>query len=112
MFVRIRVNTWNLKKVVIPAIKFYTTSNVPVVLTFMAYYTQSVPFWHRKNYVWKKRTINSYFCLKQNVVDRIINRFKTNPLVYTCGFKNTHACKFCGNCIREYYNAKERLRKD
>lgn len=112
MFVRIRTNTWNIKKVMIPAIKYYTERETVVVLTFMAYYTEIIPEKHKKNYIWKKRTTNSYYCLKQEVIDKIMNQFKDNPYVYSCGIKGQHACKYCGNCVREYYNAKERMRND
>jgi len=36
--------------------------------------------------------------------------YDDNELVYTCGYKNSHSCSRCGNCVREYYNAKERMR--
>ena len=112
MFVRIRTNTWNLEKVVKPAIKFYSDCKVPIILTFMAYYTNAIPKRHKSKYIWKKRTLNSYWVLKQKEIEKIMNKFKTNPFVYSCGIKGQYACKFCGNCIREYYNTKERIRGD
>ena len=62
MFVRLRTNTWNLEGAIIPAVKHYTKNNVPVVLTYMAYYTETVK--EPENYEWKKRTLNSYWVLK------------------------------------------------
>jgi len=111
MFVRIRINMWNLKTVVNSAVEYYTSKDVPVVLTFMAYYTQKIPKKHEKCYMWKKRTLNSYWVLKSKYVESVINTFKDNLLVYTCGWKNSHSCKYCGNCIREYYNTKERIKQ-
>ena len=110
MFVRIRSNMWNVEKVIAPAVAFYTSKNVPVVLTFMAYYTDAVPEVYRECYEWKKRTLNSYWVLKREYVDKIMTMFKDNPFVYSCGVKGRYECKFCGNCIREYYNTKERIR--
>lgn len=110
MFVRIRVNAWNISSVVIPAVSFYTMRDTVVVLTFMAYYTKNIPSQFKHFYSWKKRTINSYYVLKDYKIAEIIKLFKNNPLVYSCGVKGEHSCTFCGNCIREYYNTKERMR--
>lgn len=109
MFVRVRTNTWNFEEVVNPVVDYYTKRGVVVVLTFMAYYTTKIPEGHERCYEWKKRTLNSYWVLKQGYVDGIMQQFKKNPYVYSCGIKGRHECLFCGNCIREYYNAKERL---
>lgn len=110
MFVRIRTNLWNLNQIVIPAIKYYTDMGTSVVLTFMAYYTTPIPKKYKKDYIWKKRTTNNYWCLKPEKIDEIMNKFKDNPYVYSCGVKGQYYCKFCGNCLREYYNTKERMR--
>lgn len=110
MFVRVRVNTWNLQKVIEPAVSFYAKKGVVVVLTFMAYYTSTIPQAHKQFYVWKKRTLNSYWCLTQNATDDIMSLFESNPFVYSCGVKGRFECMFCGNCVREYFNAMERLR--
>lgn len=112
MFVRIRTNMWNISDIVTPAIKYYTDLEVPIVLTFMAYYLQQIPTDFESCYEYKLRTINSYYVLKQKFVDMVMDYYKTNPYVYSCGYKGQHSCKFCGNCVREYYNTKERLRYD
>ena len=112
MFVRIRTNIWNLKKVVVPAIKYYSNLKVKIVLTYMAYYNNDIPLFHKHNYIWKKRTINSYWCLKPKKVIAIERKFQNNVYVYSCTYKNNYSCSFCGNCIREYYNSLERLRKE
>lgn len=112
MFIRIRVNSWNIESIVKSAVEYYTSMGVCVVLTFMAYYTTVIPQKHKRYYEWKKRTLNSYWVMKQNRVEQIMRLFKENGLVYSCGYKHTHACLFCGNCIREYYNTKERLKND
>lgn len=110
MFVRIRTNPWNLRRVVHPAVEHYTAQGVAVVLTFMAYYDSDVPPNFLSCYEWRKRTINSYFCLRPSEAESIMRRFINNPFVYSCGVKNRHECMFCGNCIREYFNAMERMR--
>lgn len=113
MFVRIRVNTWNLDKVVWPATHFYTSKGVPVVFTFMAYYNETVPAEHKSNYIFKKRTLNSYWCIRPEVWKGIMDIYKTNKLVYSCGanYTGTISCKNCGNCLREYFATKERMNR-
>lgn len=110
MFIRIRTNLWNIEKVVLPAIDYYTQRKVVTVLTFMAYYTTPIPEKYKNDYIWKQRTINSYWCLKQEKIDEIMGLFKDNSYVYSCGVKGQYGCKFCGNCIREYFVCQERLR--
>lgn len=110
MFVRFRTNAWNIPLCNL-AVKHYTSVKVPVVLTFMAYYTQSIPLEFQCYYEWKQRTLNSYWVLKDEKRKNIIDTwYVENELVYSCGYKNTHSCQRCGNCIREYYNTKERMR--
>jgi len=114
MFVRIRTSMWNIENIVKPAIKYYTQNDgvrpTPVVLTFMAYYNETIPEQYKDCYMWKKRTLNSYWCPKQEKIDEVMAIFKDNPYVYACGYKGQYSCSRCGNCLREYYNAKERVR--
>lgn len=117
MFVRVRVNAWNINEVVIPAVYHYTDEDVKVVLTYMAYYRKDVPQvgWvdlppGESFYEWKKRTLNSYWVLTDYVRQLIEQKYIDNPFVYTCGYKGTHDCKSCGNCLREYYRVKEELK--
>lgn len=115
MFVRVRVNSWNLEKVVDGTIKYYTEKEVPVILTFMAYYRTEIPEQYKGDYVYRKRTLNSYWAITTEAWERIMNRYKNNILVYSCGKiegeKGKTGCKYCGNCLREYYNTKRRLEK-
>ena len=118
MFVRIRTNSWNIDNVVKPAIEYYINRNVPVVLTFMAYYDtpESIPLSHKKNYVFRKRTLNSYFVITTKVWEEIMEDFKYEPYVYSCskveGDLAIRACARCGNCIREYFVTMERMRNE
>ncbi len=111
MFVRIRTNMWNIDNIVFPAVDYYTSRKLPVVLTFMAYFLTPIPneYRYKSHYIWKQRTSNKYWCLKQESINYIMDLFASNPYVYSCGYKGEHFCKFCGNCIREYYNTKERM---
>lgn len=110
MFVRVRTNTWNFEQVVKLAVEYYTKRGVVVVLTFMAYYVDRISKEFEHCYEWKKRTLNSYWVMKQGYADGIMSQFKHNPHVYSCGVKGRHECMFCGNCVREYFNAMDRLR--
>lgn len=130
MFVRVRTNTWNIKNVVDPVVEYYTSREVPVVLTFMAYYNnESIPnkmveFLHRDNpeslmkhsecYVDRKRTLNNYWAITTWAWRQVMVRYQDNKWVYSCGKIEGELgdtkCRFCGNCIREYYATQERLR--
>jgi len=110
MFVRVRVNTWNLD-LVRDAVEYYTESNIPVVLTFMAYYERNIPDDHRGSYVYRKRTQNSYWVLKPEKWWKIHDMFRDNPYVSTCGHDpNSHACHRCGVCVREYWHYYDKNR--
>jgi len=109
MFVRFRTNAWNVDQLR-AAIGYYTRQDVPVVITYMAYFTKAISADFLHEYEYKKRTINSYWCMTLEAQKNIEHKYYRNSLVYTCGYKGTHSCQRCGNCIREYYNTKERLR--
>jgi hypothetical protein len=109
MFVRARVNPWNVG-LVDSVVEHYTEREIPVVLTVMAYYTQTIPEGHSDSYKFAKRTLNSYWVPTEEAWNRIRDRYADNKLVHTCGKDSkTYGCKHCGNCLREYFAAKERL---
>jgi hypothetical protein len=117
MFVRVRTNTWNINETVIPAVEYYTSREVPVVLTFMAYYKE-IPVYikdfHKNNYIFRKRTLNPYYTITTAAWRRIMATFQDNIWVYSCGKiegeKGKTACRHCGNCLREYFATMERMR--
>jgi hypothetical protein len=121
MFVRIRTNTWNLEKVVKPAVEYYTERKHPVavVLTFMAYYEinnrRSIPKAHTNNYKFGKRTLNSYDRITTGAWRKIMDMFKDNYWVYSCsrieGELGITMCHRCGNCLREYFYTMARIEK-
>jgi len=110
MFVRVRTNLWNWNTVVVPAVEFYTGLHVPVVLTWMAYYETPIPEEYLYAYVYCRRTINTYWCIETNIQEMTSREFKDNPYVHQCAYKNSHSCVRCGNCLREYFATKERMR--
>jgi len=109
MFVRIRVNTWNNCYIVQPAVNYYTSMGIRIVLTYMAYYVETIPEDHKDCYEYKKRTLNSYWCIKNENRRNLEFHYRTNKLVYICGYKGTHECHRCGNCLREYFRVKEEM---
>jgi hypothetical protein len=125
MFVRVRVNTWN-RDLVDRVVAYYTgkvrhgeflgarpkdSKTVPVVLTFMAYYEETLPEIEQWKYVYRQRTLNSYWVLRDEIYQSIIGEYAGNPLVSMCGKDNrTYGCKSCGVCLREYFSTKERCR--
>lgn len=114
MFVRLRINTWNIK-LVEDIIVHYCTRDIPVVLTFMAYYSEDeIPEKHRKNYILRKRTINPYYAITSAAWVRVMAKCRYNKWVCSCGKiegeLGTTACRHCGNCLREYFAAMERIR--
>ncbi|MBI4812769.1 hypothetical protein HY798_05055 [Candidatus Falkowbacteria bacterium] len=118
MFVRVRVDAWNIE-LVKDVVTHYCAREVPIVLTFMAYYSEKeIPKRHRKNYILRKRTLNSYCAITTAAWVEIMSifRFKYNRWVYSCGKiegeMGTTACRHCGNCLREYFATMERTRNE
>jgi hypothetical protein len=111
MFVRARVNWWSLD-LVGRVIDYYTGGDSPidVVLTWLAHYTQPIPDGYKAHYEYRRRTLNSYWCVKRSARSRAERLFTDNSFVYSCGYKDSTLCKHCGNCLRAYYATKEKLR--
>lgn len=112
MFVRIRVNTWNLD-LVDEVVEHYAKADIPIVLTFMAYYKGDIPEGHKDNYVYRTRTMNSYYAITTDAWESIMSRYKYNKWVYSCGKiegeKGITSCRHCGNCLREYFASIQRM---
>jgi hypothetical protein len=115
MFVRIRTNMWNLENVVDKAVEHYSKLEVPIVLTFLAYFNKAVPEQYKENYIFRKRTMNSYFAITTAAWEKVMSRYKYNRWVYSCGKvegeKGITGCRFCGNCHREFFVTLERIKK-
>jgi hypothetical protein len=105
MFVRFRVNTWNIS-LAKKCIKYYDAMGVPTVLTPMAYPSLlGIPDEEMKWYEWGKRTINEYWKLTEGGKNVIRYALAWEKWSWCEG-----ECKSCGNCLREYYRKKEELR--
>jgi hypothetical protein len=115
MFVRFRVNMWNLE-LLDEAIDWYSDNSVPVILTFMAYFKESIPRQWKFAYTFRKRTLNSYWAITTGAWEKIMFIYRYNKWVYSCGKiegeKGTTACRHCGNCLREYFATMERTRRE
>jgi len=117
MFVRVRTNTWNLDTTVLPAVDYYSKREIPVVLTFMAYYNKfpdGADAYHQCNYIFRERTLNKYYAITTNAWRCVMALFEDNIWVHSCGKiegeKGKTSCRHCGNCLREYYATMERMR--
>lgn len=100
MAVRVRVNTWNLP-LVRAVIRHYGTIRVPIRLTYMAYYQAVVR--EPQFYEWRKRTLNSYWCLKAEKRAEIEAELSVDGrAVQTCTTKAGEHCRDCGQCIRSF----------
>ena len=114
MFVRFRTNTWNAN-IAAECIEHYSRLEVPIVLTFMAYFdtADGIPKAHREHYRFRKRTLNSYWAITTAAWRGIMIRFQDNKWVYSCGRiegeKGDSHCRFCGNCLREYFATLTRM---
>lgn len=117
MFVRVRVNTWN-KSLVESVVNHYTQHlfpTVPVVLTFMAYFTSKIPEGHEKHYILRKRTLNEYMAITTQAWREYMRLFEDNLLVSSCGKiegeKGSTRCRYCGVCLREYFACLEAMER-
>ncbi len=111
MFVRVRVTTWNLR-LVQEIVDWYTFRKVPVVLTFMAFFTSKIPKGHRYYYSERKRTLNEYRAISHSSWKEIMRFYSRNSLVHSCGTEDApegSLCMNCGNCVREYMVTKARI---
>ena len=119
MFVRLRVSPTNLG-LIEHAVAAWTAKNVPVVLTFMAYYNQHPPgteksetdirssdcYWappydlRMVAYTWRKRIINSYYCATPRFETYVVQRMQKfgRTLVTMCGTLDGGKCRDCRNC--------------
>ena len=110
MFVRFRVNSWNLD-LAENVIKNYERKNVPVVLTFMRYYSKNrIPKEFRKDYKLKKSIIHNYLMIKKQKREEIVAFFKEKyNNIFQCGSYESSFCRDCGNCKKFYFTTKSLL---
>jgi len=120
-FVRLRTSITNLKHVA-NAIRIthdYGTQ-IPVVLTFMAYYDYEPNRCFKLAgedsvlcYTWRKRHINEYWCptrgFRKYVLDRM--RKAVGRQVTMCGTLDSNYCRDCHNCEAYYWQTYRRLQE-
>lgn len=109
MFVRVRVDSWDMETVDKAVSHYWKNFGIPVVLTFMRYYDGSlIPDSAKSDYEWKKHLINEYYCLKPEAILRIMARYKGTG-VRTCGTMVSSNCVDCRNCEFFYWEAMRRM---
>ncbi len=121
MFVRIRASASNLGDVH-RLVTDWLMSDVPIVITFMAYYDDAV--YHKmltkkhafyagveKLYEYKTRHINKYWCPTREMKIRTMKSLNAehNRLLTMCGTFDSNYCKDCGNCESYYWITRRRL---
>jgi hypothetical protein len=110
MFVRLRTSSTNLK-LVREATQNWTAEGIPVVLTFMSYYSQEPP--SKVLYEWKVRHINSYWCATKEFIESTLKSFKEEfgRLVTMCGTPTSNLCKDCRNCETYYWQTLKHMKE-
>ena len=123
MFVRFRVNTWNLE-LCGRAINTWTkdgvygdldsltwNDGVPLVLTDMRYYDgDKIPEDHKQYYEFRKHILNSYWMLNEEGRKKVFSLLRF-PNVFWCGnpFSLSTTCQECRLCEILYIKAKVRM---
>ena len=114
MFVRLRTSATNLR-LVDQAVTAWTAAQVPVVITFMAYYDHQpqVPadlLFRGRCYEWRVRHINSYWCPTKEFMRWVMSRYAGNRLVSMCSSITSAYCRDCRNCETHYLQTIKRMK--
>jgi len=103
MYVRARVNTWNLE-LVREIIDFYTKRGIPVVLTFMRYYdVEQIRVTRRTHYEWRHHVLHDYWDITPEAWWQCMQELARHDLVFSCGTPLNHYCRDCGVCETLYW---------
>jgi hypothetical protein len=96
MFVRFRVNTWNLE-LCDEAVKAWCAGEkIPLVLTTMRYHRlDSVK--KPEDYSYHKHILNDYYSLTSSALRGVFSRYRNENLVYYCGNTITEST-MCSDC--------------
>ena len=107
MYVRFRLNTWNVD-LADEVVKYYADwFQVPVVMTFMRYSDENnIPEDQKSNYTYEKHIVNSYWLMKDDVKRQIMHSWADNGMVYMCGTYDSDLCRDCENCWNLYWRWK------
>jgi hypothetical protein len=105
MFIRLRVSPTNIEKLKAGIQYWAIEKQIPVVLTFLAYYEEVIPAEHKDKYQWQVRHINSYWCPIKSWKMEIVSSLKKigGRLVSLCGSEDSNFCKNCHNCESYYW---------
>jgi len=99
MAVRFRANTWNVG-MMHHALQHYTKKHVPVILTFMRYYTlEDVK--RPEDYERRRHVTHEYWDITQDAWRRVMT-FVPLMLASSCGTPKSAYCRDCGNCEHTY----------
>lgn len=125
MYVRFRLSPSNLWRAPGAVNAWAGHHGIPVVLTYMAYYTQEPPSltegeryglecigFRGEPYIWKVRTANEYWCASPGFIEtthQLLDAGVAPGLVLTCGTPTSSLCRDCGNCELLYYRAALRI---
>ena len=109
MFVRVRTSTWNLDEVD-RAVEFYQRQRgIPVVLTFMRYYSREA-VQRPEDYEWRKSVLNDYWCIRPEAMARVMARYKGTG-ARSCGTPSSSLCIDCRNCEFLYWDCLGKMKK-
>lgn len=116
MFIRLRVSTINTLHIAHAVTAIHRMTRIPIVLTFMAYYDNRLVDLvdmdsEHPHYEWKKRHINSYWCLNRYSKMQILGSMKNiaGRQVTMCGTLDSVYCRDCRNCETYYWQAVKHL---
>ncbi len=120
MFIRLRVSSSNLNLIssTVKIISEYT--NIPIVLTFMYYYTEKPPEYCTETpspvpccYIWKKSHTNENWCATKMLKRYVLKRMKkiAGDQVTICGTLDSNYCKDCRVCEGYFWIKSKQLKE-
>ncbi len=108
MFVRVWYNPWDIG-VQDDLVEHYLAQSVPVVLTWMRYYSQgAIPPEHREDFEHGIHLVNEYWKLTPGAKVRLARRYAGSG-VRQCGLPWSSLCVDCRNCEFLYWEALRRM---
>jgi hypothetical protein len=109
MYARFRTNTTNVSMAQ-DVIAYYSARDVPVVLTFMRYYDESmIPA--REHYEMREHVSHTYWDIKPEHWWWVVDYLSKTRLVFTCGTPENPYCRDCGVCEILYWRKIINLRQ-
>lgn len=115
MFIRLRVSSTNLHHLWRAVLDIGAVTDIPIVLTFMAYYdedmSEAIVDKNIRCYVWKTRHVNKYWCATAAFKKHVLQKLNTigGGQLTMCGMLDSDYCRDCRNCEAYYWLAKRRL---